>query len=93
MGPIWHEELVRSDASSLGREVVFEVKRAMGMFPSIHSPHEGLGVIREEYIEFEAEVFKFNLTKGRDTRPEMRKELIQLAAMAIRTILDCDLTK
>ena len=69
-------------------EVATELARARELFKPIHSPHEGLGVVREEYIEFEKEVFAFNMAKGRDTRPAMRKELIQLATMALRTILD-----
>ena len=69
-------------------EVMTELARARSLFKPIYSPHEAVGVIREEYLEWEAEVFKFNLARGRDTRPEMRKELIQLATMALRTILD-----
>lgn len=72
----------------LALEVAQEILRARSMFPAIASPHEGLAIIREEYLEFEAEVWKHNLFKNRDTRPQMRTELIQLAAMALRTILD-----
>jgi hypothetical protein len=74
--------------NSLALEVATEIGRARSMFPAIHNPHEGLAVIREEYLEFEAEVWKYNPFKNRDTRPQMRTELIQLAAMALRTILD-----
>ncbi len=73
---------------SLLNEVHRELVRAKKLFKPIHSPHEALGIIREEYIEFEKEVFEFNLAKGRDTRPEMRKELIQLATMSLRTVLE-----
>ena len=69
-------------------EVQTELARARSLFKPIYSPHEALGIIREEYLEWEAEVYKFNLAKGRDTRPEMRKELVQLATMALRTVLD-----
>lgn len=79
-------ELSRSQRLAL--EVADEVSRARSMFPAIHSPHEGLAVIREEYLEFEDEVWQHNLFKKRDHRPQMRTELIQLAAMALRTILD-----
>ena len=72
----------------LMQEVAVELERAQYLFKPIHSPHEALGIIREEYLEWEAEVYKFNLAKGRDTRPAMRKELIQLATMALRTVLD-----
>ena len=77
----YHEQLLMV-------QVEQELARARSLFKPIHSPHEGLGVVREEYIEFEKEVFAFNLAKGRDTRPAMRKELIQLATMALRTVLD-----
>jgi len=70
------------------KEVLNELERARSLFKPIYSPHEALGIIREEYSEFEQEVFKFNLAKGRDTRPAMRKELIQLATMALRAVLD-----
>ena len=72
----------------LMNEVATELARARSLFKPIYSPHEGLGIVREEYIEFEKEVFEFNLAKGRDTRSAMRKELIQLATMALRTVLD-----
>ena len=72
----------------LMKEVSNELARARSLFKPIYSPHEGLGIIREEYLEWEAEVYKFNLAKGRDTRPEMRKELVQLATTALRTVLD-----
>jgi hypothetical protein len=47
----------------------------------------------EEFIEFCGEVFKFNLAKGRDTRPAMRKELIQLAAMCVKAVHQLNLEK
>lgn len=95
-----HPSIVRKTDNGLGAgvdwtpetklvfEVGNEVARARSMFPAIYSPHEGLAIIREEYLEFEAEVWKYNPFKNRDTRPQMRTELIQLAAMALRTILD-----
>jgi hypothetical protein len=79
------------EAFQLGKlisEVGQEVARARSMFPAIYSPHEGLAIIREEYLEFEDEVWQHNLFKKRDHRPQMRTELIQLAAMCLRTILD-----
>jgi hypothetical protein len=79
------------EIDNLTDEVGSEVKRAMGLFPPIHNMHEGLGVIEEEWEEFRKEVFLFNLAKGRDTRLAARKELVQLAAMCIRTIVDCEI--
>ena len=68
--------------------VAAEVIRATEMFESMNSPHEALGVIREEYVEYEQEVWRYNPRKNRDTRPAQRTELIQLAAMACRAVLD-----
>ena len=69
-------------------EVTHEVLRATKMFKPMNSPHEASAVILEEYDEFWDEVKAFNLRKGRDNRPRMREELIQLAAMAVRAITD-----
>ncbi|HEY6766592.1 MAG TPA: hypothetical protein VI386_17670 [Candidatus Sulfotelmatobacter sp.] len=74
---------------NIAQEVVNELDRAQKMFGRIHNPHEALAIIREEYKEFEEEVFRHNLTKMRDCRSQMRAELIQLAAMCLRTIHDC----
>lgn len=72
-------------------EVGTEVERAASMFPAVASPHEALGLLDEEYTEVQKEVHAFNLAKGRDTRPAMREELIQLASMCVRTIADLNL--
>jgi hypothetical protein len=69
-------------------EVAAEVLRATSMFDPMNSPHEAEGVIREEFEEFWDEVKAYNPRKNRDTRPAMRVELIQLAAMACRGVLD-----
>lgn len=68
-----------------------EAARAKGLFPDINSVHEALGIIQEEFNEFALEVYRFNLRKGRDSRPEMKAELIQLAAMCVRAIADLQL--
>ncbi len=62
-----------------------EFHRAVNKFPTFNSEHEGLAVIWEEFEELKAEVFK----KEPD-RENMRKECIQLATMAVRFIMDCD---
>jgi hypothetical protein len=74
--------------SQLIQEVLTELERARKLFKPIYSPHEGLGIVMEEFEEFKDEVYAFNLAKGRDTRPKMREELIQLATMSLRVILD-----
>ncbi len=62
-----------------------EHSKAVMRFGKFHSAHEGLGIIREEYLELEKEIFKkqseYNLN-------QMRQEAIQLGAMALRFIID-----
>ena len=71
------------------KEVGNELYRALKLHPSgFHSPHEMHSTIEEEFDEVWDEVKAYNLPKGRDTRPAMRAELIQLAAMAVRGILE-----
>ena len=69
-------------------EIRSEVTRATNMYLPMNSSHEAYAVIKEEFDEFWDEVKAYNLLKGRDTRPRMREELIQLAAMAVRAVTD-----
>lgn len=64
-------------------DVIDEIVRATVKHGPMHSAHEGASVIREEYEELWTHV------KG-DTgsTPQARKEALQLAAMAIRYVLD-----
>ena len=66
-------------------QVEVELLGATEKFGAFRSPHEGLAIIREEYTELEREVFgqfdERSMTK-------MRKEARQLAAMAIRFMVD-----
>jgi hypothetical protein len=70
-------------------EVAGELAAARAKFPAFHSAHEGIGVILEEWEELKAEAFK-----GGDAPRDheaMRREAIQVAAMAIRFVEDvCD---
>lgn len=72
-------------------EVFAEVTRVGSLHPPMASPQEALGIIQEEFNEFALEVYRFNPRKGRDSRPEMKAELIQLAAMCVRAIADLEL--
>jgi hypothetical protein len=72
-----------------------EVRRARELHRPTNTLHEGYAVILEEVEEFWDEV-KVNPKKldtaSQDKRIDnMRKELIQVAAMCIRTILDCNI--
>jgi hypothetical protein len=70
-------------------EIGAETHRAGTLFAPMNSPHEAAFVIEEEWEEYRQEVFKHNTSKpDRDTRPRQREELIQLAAMCMRAILD-----
>jgi molybdopterin biosynthesis enzyme len=63
-------------------EVQAELCRAVTKFPRPQaSVHEGYGVLAEEVHEFFLEVIG-------NRREAARKELIQVAAMAIRTIIE-----
>ena len=82
------QDLIDRKVQRLSEEVAAELNRAISLFGPMRSPHEALGVIEEEWEEFRKEVWAFNIAKGRDTRPAMRTELIQLAAMALRAVHD-----
>lgn len=58
-----------------------ELHQATEKFGPMASAHEGVAVIREEYLELENEVFH-------GTLEEMVNEAIQLAAMATRFLVD-----
>lgn len=67
-------------------EVVAELERAVRNFPPFNSAHEGFAVLLEELDELKAEVWK-SPTKRNPTA--MRQEAVQVAAMALRFIVDC----
>lgn len=60
-----------------------EVLRAQARFDPFNSPHEGWAVIREELDELWDEV---KANRGR--MPDAKVEAIQVAAMAVRYVLD-----
>jgi hypothetical protein len=63
--------------------VLAEVYRAEQGFPPMRSAHEGWAILREEVDELWEEV----RDKMRD-RDRMKSEAVQVAAMAIRFVLD-----
>lgn len=67
------------------RDVSEEVQKAMRNWPEFNSAHEAYGVLTEEYRELEKEVF---LNQKKRELDKMRKEAVQVAAMAIRFIVD-----
>jgi hypothetical protein len=70
------------------REILDELMRAEAKFPAFHSAHEGYAILLEEADELWEEIKKSPINR----RPtEMRKEAVQVAAMALRFIRDvCD---
>lgn len=72
----------------LSDEICEELRRAISLHPPLNSAHEAYAVILEEIDEYWEEVRK--RTEKRSPAA-MRKELIQIAAMAMRTIVDLKL--
>lgn len=68
--------------------VASELTKARDQHAPLNSAHEAYAVILEELDEFKAEVWK---SRRNRSRAAMRAELIQIAAMAIRTIEDLSL--
>lgn len=67
------------------KEVDGEVMFAIAHFPDFNSAHEGYAILKEEVDELWDEI-KDNKAEGSNER--QRKEAIQVAAMAIRFVLD-----
>lgn len=63
-----------------------ELGRSRLVWPNFHSGHEALGVIREEYKEFEDEIFK-----KRPNPEDILHELVQIAANCQRAAEDLKL--
>ena len=72
-------------ATMVALEVLDELKRASAHFPPFNSAHEGYAVIHEELDELWDDV-KNN--KHPEARGLQRKEAIQVAAMAMRFVID-----
>ncbi len=65
-------------------EVVAELERATGLYSSMPGPHEGFVILQDRMGELWEEVREQERNKA-----AMSDEAIQVAAMAIRFILDC----
>ena len=62
-----------------------EYDRAASIFPRFHSGHEGYAVLLEEVDEV-WEIVKHGAPLG--GRPDLREECVQVAAMAMRMLID-----
>lgn len=77
------QEKIYEDAAI--HSVLAEMKTATDRYGTFHSTHEAYGVLREEVDELWADI------KGNDL-VRMRYEAIQVAAMAIRLVIDAERT-
>lgn len=69
--------------TDLGLEAARELERAVALHAPMHGPHEGYAVILEELDELWDEV-----RRKKHDPVAMRKECIQIAAMALRFVHD-----
>jgi hypothetical protein len=74
---------MREPARAIFEEIALEVERALGKFPPFNSPHEGKAVIEEELEELWDEI---KADRGR--QQDAMDEAVQIAAMAVRYVLD-----
>jgi hypothetical protein len=70
--------------SKITKNIIEELESSNQKHGAFNSTHEALAVIREEYLEFEQEIFH-----GKD-KSAARQEAIQLAAMAVKFIAMLD---
>lgn len=72
-----------------------ETFRAINLHGAMHSLHEAHSVLEEEFDEFWDNVKmnprKMSLEQVKKWRHDLREELVQTAAMCVRTLIDCDL--
>ncbi len=76
---------MRYDSMQAILDVSSEYQRAVDIYPMMNSPHEGLAIILEEFEELKEEVWK---KQKNHNKHAMRKEAAQIAAMAVRFMVD-----
>ncbi len=79
------ESTRRGDDERAAQLALDELGRARAGNGPMASAHEAYAVILEELDEFKAEVFK---KSSQRSRLRMRSELVQVAAMALRALVD-----
>ena len=78
----------QEDIISIIADVIEEHDRAISLHPKFNSRHEGYAILLEEIDEL-WDIIKINHAKNPECRKDMKKEAVQVAAMAIRFIEDC----
>lgn len=80
-----------NDTDKVMTEVWEELLRASKTYKPFNTVHEGYAIIKEELDELwdEIKITHYNRRDGNDeSNREIRKEAIQVAAMAIRLVVD-----
>ena len=73
-----------STLETILNDIADEYLNACDRFPNFKSPHEGVAIIEEEFLEFKEATFWPHKHLGTSTDEEVR----QLAAMCIRYLMD-----
>lgn len=82
--------LIKTEENIWG-ELLYELQSARSKYPSFNSAHEGYATILEELDELWDEIKK---KPNKRNIMKMRKEALQVGAMAVRFICDiCDMDK
>jgi NTP pyrophosphatase (non-canonical NTP hydrolase) len=66
-------------------DIEIEALKATEKYPPFHTAHEGFAVLLEEVNELWDEV---KVKQGKRDKAKLRKEAVQVAAMALRFIID-----
>lgn len=85
--PSDEHETTLTRINEVGLEVTAELVNAMTKFPPFNTAHEGYAVLLEEVDELWDEIKK---KQGTRDAARLRKEAVQIAAMAIRFAIECD---
>lgn len=80
---VWAREKEMNTWEDLRNDIEAEYTNATHKFPKFNSYHEGYAVLKEEMDEL------WNEIKGEQRNTILKDEAIQVAAMAIRFIIDC----
>ncbi len=73
---------MESSQDKIVRDMLAELERATEKFPAFHSSHEGYAIIKEELDEL------WEAIKKNESPDRQKEEALQVAAMALRFVLD-----